>query len=90
MAAVAKSVKAVERMLGQVQAAASWAQSNLAVYQHKHAELGAQVGLGWQLVGEGRALVVHVFGRPPLPGVRLCFKGVCRSRGPPAGSEPSS
>lgn len=42
-AAVAKSVKAVEQMLGEVRRAAQWSQANLTTYQHKHAELSAQV-----------------------------------------------
>ncbi|KAI7842953.1 hypothetical protein COHA_003460 [Chlorella ohadii] len=41
-AAVAKSVKAVEQMLGEVRKAAQWSQANLSVYQHKQAELSAQ------------------------------------------------
>jgi exonuclease VII small subunit len=42
-AAVAKSVRAVEQMLGEVRKAAQWAQANLTTYQHRHAELSAQV-----------------------------------------------
>lgn len=43
MAMVQRSKRDVEDMQRQVQAALAWAQSNSAVYQHKVAELKAQV-----------------------------------------------
>lgn len=57
MRAIRQSIDKVQLMLQQVKPAAAWAQSNLAVYQHKDAELKGQVGAGW---AGGRVVAARV------------------------------